>query len=149
MAQHRKTEPSAMTLSPRERAFLMRRRIGHLATVDASSIPAVVPVCFAIGTDALYTALDEKPKSTPNVQRVRNIRENPHVCFVADCYDEDWSKLGWVIIRGRAEILDAGDEYRRACSLLRERYPQYAMMRLSPVIAVRIMRARAWGDLDG
>jgi PPOX class probable F420-dependent enzyme len=137
-----------MMLTRRERAFLLRRRIGHLATADAVGVPAVVPVCFAIGTDSLYTALDEKPKSTTNLQRIRNILENPHVSFLGDCYDEDWSKLGWVLIRGRAEILDVGDEFGEGCGLLRERYPQYATMTLSTVITIRIVRVRAWGNLD-
>jgi PPOX class probable F420-dependent enzyme len=149
MDQHSKAESSAMMLSPRERSFLLRRSIGYLATADASSVPAVVPVCFAIGMDVLYMALDQKPKTTRNLRRIRNIRENPHVAFVADCYDEDWSKLGWVMIRGRADIFDSGATFRLACESLRQRYPQYAMMTLSPVIAIRMLHVQAWGNLDG
>jgi PPOX class probable F420-dependent enzyme len=149
MDKHSKAESSAMMLSSLQRAFLLRRRIGHLATVDTLGVPAVVPVCFAIAAETLYTALDQKPKTTQNLRRIRNIRENPHVSFVADCYDEDWSKLGWVMIRGRAAIFDAGETFRHGCELLRERYSQYAMMTLSPIIAVQIVQVRAWGNLDG
>ena len=138
-----------MILANRERVFLSRQRIGHLATVDASGIPSVVPVCFAVADNALYTALDEKPKRTRRVRRIRNIEENSSVAFVADRYDEDWSKLGWVMIRGSGDILESGTEFEMACDLLRGRYAQYAKMRLFPVIAVRILEVRSWGSLDG
>jgi len=137
-----------MILSPREYAFLTRRRIGHLATADASGTPSVVPVCFALADNTLYTALDEKPKRTRRLRRIRNLGENSRVAFTADRYDEDWSKLGWVMIRGRGEILDSGGEFARGCELLRRRYPQYAAMTLSPVIAIRVLQASSWGDLD-
>jgi hypothetical protein len=71
------------------------------------------------------------------------------VSFLADHYDEDWSRLGWVMLRGRADILDLGDEFERAGMLLRERYGQYASMSLEPIIAVRIQQVRSWGNLDG
>jgi PPOX class probable F420-dependent enzyme len=138
-----------MILSARQYAFVERRRIGRLATADAAAIPQVVPICFAIHKDTLYTALDEKPKRTPDTKRLKNIRENPQVTFLADHYDEDWSRLGWVMLRGRAEILDQGDEFERGDTLLRKRYGQYASMLLVPVIAVRILRVRSWGNLDG
>jgi PPOX class probable F420-dependent enzyme len=75
--------------------------------------------------------------------------ENPSTAFVADRYDEDWSRLGWVMLRGRAEILADGPEHDQAQTLLRERYVQYRAMRLAelPVIALRIERVTSWGDL--
>ncbi|MGE0850571.1 MAG: TIGR03668 family PPOX class F420-dependent oxidoreductase [Hyphomicrobiaceae bacterium] len=138
-------------LSDAERSFLDRQRVGHLATADAQSMPHVVPVCFAATGDSLYITLDEKPKGgthTP-LKRVRNILENPAAAFVADRYDEDWARLGWVLLRGRAEILDAGEEHDAAQALLRSRYPQLAAMQIDvlPVIAVRIDRVTSWGNL--
>jgi PPOX class probable F420-dependent enzyme len=135
-------------ISDRERAFLTRRRIGHLATADARLLPHLVPVCFALCGDTLYTAVDEKPKRVRTLKRLSNIVENPHASFLADHYDEDWSRLGWVRIDGNAEILEAGRECDCACILLVERYKQYAAMRLDPVIAVRAVRTRSWGALD-
>ncbi|HEX3431221.1 MAG TPA: TIGR03668 family PPOX class F420-dependent oxidoreductase [Rhizomicrobium sp.] len=132
-----------------ERAFLTRQRIGHLATADRSGVPSVVPVCFAVADDALYTALDEKPKRTRRVRRLQNIEKNPELAFVADYYDEDWSALGWVMIRGRGDILESGAEFETACDLLKRRYAQYAKMTLSPVIAIRLLEVRSWGNLDG
>jgi len=137
-----------MMLSGPEYAFLSCRRVGHLATADSAAKPHVVPVCFAIGEHTLYTAVDEKPKRTRDPKRLKNIRENPDVVFLADRYDEDWSRLGWVMIRGGAEILEEGDIFRRGGLLLQERYPQYRSMMLMPVIAVRILQVRSWGNLD-
>ena len=83
------------------------------------------------------------------MKRLRNIDENPGAAVVVDRYDDDWSRLAWVMLRGRAEILDDGDEHDRAQAALRERYPQYRAMRIEPlpVIALRIGRVNAWGAL--
>jgi len=138
-------------LSDIEREFLMAQRIGRLATADARGNPHVVPVCFAIAEDTLYITIDEKPKRQDRpLKRVRNILENPQAAFVADRYDEDWRRLGWVMLRGPAEILEAGPEHDAAQELLRARYPQYRAMSLAglPVIALRIERAASWGDLS-
>ena len=137
-----------MTLSQAERAFLLRRRIGHLATADARGAPSVVPVCFALDGYLLYTALDDKPKRSRRPRRIRNLEENSRVAFVADRYDEDWSRLGWVMIRGAAELVEFGEKFECGCDLLRRRYVQYSTMRLSPLIAVRILEVGSWGNLD-
>ena len=138
-------------LSESERRFLAIRRVGHLATADRSAAPHVVPVCFAIADRSLYITIDEKPKRAgARLKRVHNIEQNPSVAFVADCYDEDWSRLGWVMLRGRAEILAHGSEHDTAQELLRVRYPQLAAMQIAalPVIAVRIERVTSWGNLS-
>jgi PPOX class probable F420-dependent enzyme len=139
-------------LSDRERAFLLDQRIGRLATADRGGAPHVVPVCFAIAGDTLYITIDEKPKRVAGVRlkRVRNILENPATAFVADRYDEDWSRLGWVMLRGKAEILESGAEHDAAQAALIKRYPQYATMQIAhhPVIALRIARVTSWGDLS-
>ena len=138
-------------LSAEQAAFLASQRVGRLATADARGNPHVVPVCFAIEHDTLYVTIDEKPKraSARPLKRLRNMIDNPSVAFVADRYDEDWRQLGWVMLRGSAEILADGPEHDRAQMLLRERYAQYRAMQLSelPVIALRIDRVTAWGNL--
>lgn len=135
-------------LSTSHLAFLMRRRVGHLATADGAGVPHLVPVCFAVGEHALYTPIDEKPKSGRELKRLSNIRENARVAFLADHYDEDWSRLGWMRIDGRAELLLDGPEFDRARQLLEDRYPQYANMRMPCIIAIRIERASGWGNLE-
>ena len=100
----------------------------------------------------LYITIDEKPKrhSSLALKRLRNIAENPAVAVVVDRYDEDWARLGWVMLRGRAEILSEGIEHEQAQALLRSRYPQLRAMEIAqyPVIAVRIERTTSWGDLS-
>ena len=136
----------------RHRAFLDGRRVGRLATADAGGRPHVVPACFALGARGVYITVDEKPKrkAARPLKRIRNILENPSVALVVDRYDEDWSRLGWVMVRGSAEILENGDEHDRAQALLRDRYPQYRRMALEslPVIAIRAERVISWGTLD-
>jgi PPOX class probable F420-dependent enzyme len=138
-------------LSDQERRFLAHERVAHLATADRRAIPHVVPVCFALSQGTLYITIDEKPKRHPlALKRLRNIAENPVVAVVVDRYDEDWSRLGWVMLRGRAEILTEGSEHQEAQALLRARYPQLQAMQLAryPVIAIRIERTTSWGDLS-
>jgi PPOX class probable F420-dependent enzyme len=137
-------------LTEAQRRFLDAMRVGRLATADKNGAPHVIPVCYAVIEGTLYVTIDEKPKRQDRpLKRLRNILENPQAAFVADRWDEDWTQLGWVMLRGLAEILYDGEEHDRAQSLLRERYPQYRSMDLAalPVIALRIERATNWGDL--
>jgi PPOX class probable F420-dependent enzyme len=137
-------------LSEQQARFLTSRRVGHLATADARGRPHLVPVCFVVSEGALYITIDQKPKGDPRaLKRLTNIIENPVAAFVADHYDENWTRLGWVMLRGPAEILAEGAEHDRAQALLRSRYPQYRGMELDglPVIALRIQRITSWGNL--
>ena len=139
-------------VSEGERRFLANRRVAYLATADRRAAPHVVPVCFAVTGQTLYITIDDKPKRVAGraLKRLRNISENPAVAVVIDRYDEDWTRLGWVMLRGRAEILAEGTEHDAAQALLRSRYPQLGAMQIArhPVIAVRIEQATSWGDLS-
>ena len=103
-------------LSQGERRFLAHQRVAHLATADRRAVPHVVPVCFAISEHTLYVTIDEKPKRRPGtaLKRLLNIAENPAVAVIVDRYDEDWARLGWVMLRGHAEVLNEGTEHRDA-----------------------------------
>jgi PPOX class probable F420-dependent enzyme len=139
-------------LSEMERLFLKNRRVAHLATADRDAAPHVVPVCFAICSDTLYVTIDAKPKRSlsTSLKRLKNIAQNPAVAVVVDRYEEDWGQLGWVMLRGHAEILIDGREHDQAQALLRSRYPQLKRMQIAelPVIAVRIVSATSWGNLS-
>ena len=134
------------------RVQLANGRVARLATVTPTGQPHVVPVCFTISQNTLYITIDEKPKRVAGsaLKRISNIERNPMVAIVVDRYDEDWTRLGWVMLRGRAEILRAGTEHDRAQELLRSRYRQLAAMQIAdrPVIAVRLERVKSWGDLS-
>ena len=141
------------TLSPEQAAFLVRQRVARLATADAAGAPHAVPVCFAFSGGEIFIALDDKPKDVPpaRLKRVRNILENPSVALVADRYAEDWSLLAFVMVRGRAGLLDPGSgEHAAAIRLLRGKYHQYEEMRIedNPVICIRPERVVSWGALD-
>jgi coenzyme F420-0:L-glutamate ligase/coenzyme F420-1:gamma-L-glutamate ligase len=142
-----------MVLDEEQAAFLVRQRVARLATADRGGRPYAVPVCFASAQASIYIAIDEKPKRVPasRLRRVRNILENPDVALIADRYAEDWSLLAFVMVRGRAELLDPDPgEHAAAVRLLRGKYHQYETMRIeeNPVIAVRPEKASSWGALD-
>ena len=138
-------------LSDEQADFVLSQRVGRLATADARGQPHVVPVCFAMANGSLYITIDEKPKraSARPLKRLRNLLENPSTAFIVDRYDEDWSRLGWVMLRGPSELLMDGAEHDAAQALLRERYTQYRAMALValPVIALRIEHVTSWGNL--
>jgi PPOX class probable F420-dependent enzyme len=129
-------------------AFLRDARVGRLATADAGGRPLVLPVCYAFDGAVLYSAVDAKPKRTRDLRRLRNVAENPNVSLVVDDYDEDWSRLRWVIVEGAARVTESGEEFTRAIDLLREKYPQYRTMSLDreagAVIRIQPARMLAW-----
>lgn len=139
--------------SDRQQRFLDTQRVARLATADARGVPHIVPVCFAIADRTLYMTIDEKPKRQRGapLKRLRNIAENSAVALLADRYDEDWTRLGWIMLRGRAEILSGGAEHARAQAFLRARYRQLGDMEIESlaVIAVRLEHVVSWGDLSG
>lgn len=139
-------------ISEAERHFLNAARVAHLATADAHGTPHLVPVCYALTGETIHITIDEKPKRTDRpLKRLRNIMENPVVALTIDRWDEDWSRLAWVMVHGHADILAHGAEHDAAQGVLREKYPQYRPMALTalPVIAIRIQRILSWGNLSG
>jgi coenzyme F420-0:L-glutamate ligase/coenzyme F420-1:gamma-L-glutamate ligase len=140
-------------LNDEQTAFLLRQRVARLASADETGKPHAVPVCFSLTKAAIYIAIDEKPKKVPasGLKRVRNILENPAVALIADRYAENWDLLAFVMVRGRAELLEPGtEEHAAAVRLLRGKYHQYEAMRIeeNPVIAMRPDKAVSWGALD-
>ncbi len=132
----------------KQRRFVATARVARLATADAAARPQVVPVCFVLSGDTIYSAIDLKPKrqAAENLRRLRNIIENPEVTVLVDRYSENWKRLAFVLLRGHASLARAG-EAQRAVRLLRRKYPQYRAMPLEgrPVIKVRLTSAFSWG----
>ena len=128
--------------------FIRSARIAHLATADRFGQPHVVPICFAFDSKYFYSPIDEKPKrSAPtNLKRLRNIRDNPQASLVIDYYEEDWSKLAYVLITGTARIQQRGKTHNRAVTLLRKKYSQYRRMQIDtrPIIVIMSKRITFW-----
>ena len=134
------------------RGFLDSHRVARFATADLGGQPHVVPICYAVSSNTVYFTIDEKPKRSMDkpLKRIRNLQQNPHVALVVDRYDEDWTRLGWVMVQGEAALLDSGKERAKAQRLLKARYPQLNGMQIKglPVIAIRIKHVISWGQLD-
>jgi len=137
--------------NPEARRFLDAHRVGHLATADGSGAPHVVPVCYAVDDAGLYFVADEKPKRRParELVRLRNVRANPRAAIVVDDWDEDWTRLAWVLVRGPAAIVTDRRVHATAIALLRARYPQYRAMALDdpeehPVVRIEPARVVLW-----
>ena len=131
--------------------FLDAQRVARLATSDAAGHPHVVPVCFARVGTTLYVPIDTKPKrgDPRNLRRLRNLRDRPEATLLVDHYEDDWSRLRWLMIRASAQILEPGDDGRaEALDALEQRYPQYAEMRLArltlPVIELTPTSVARW-----
>ncbi len=136
------------SLTPEQAVRLSETPVGHLATADANGRPHVIPVCFAYDGHCIYSVLDAKPKrgTLTGLRRVRNILANPQVSLVIDHYDEDWTRLWYLLVQGRAELVENGPEPSTAIALLREKYSQYRNMALdgNPVIRITPERATGW-----
>jgi coenzyme F420-0:L-glutamate ligase / coenzyme F420-1:gamma-L-glutamate ligase len=138
--------------SPQVQAFVEAHRVARLGTVDDARRPLVLPICYIVAGETLYSPTDAKPKRVPvqRLKRLKNIQDNPHVALVIDDYSDDWTQLAYVILHGRAEILTGGSPFERAVAALREKYPQYHHMAIqeNPMIAVHLTRAVSWGAVS-
>jgi PPOX class probable F420-dependent enzyme len=134
------------------REFLMHARVAHLATADRSGAPHNIPICFWFdGKRRFYFVIDEKPKRlTPHgLKRMRNIAENPRIALVVDHFDEDWSRLAYVLIHGEAHPTADRELYTVVLRSLRDKYPQYRTMALdadhNPMVVIEATRVHRWG----
>src|SRR5207237_3932929 len=115
------SEAHRQTLDVRKR--LNDARIARLATTDPDGRPHLVPIVFALEGDTLYSAVDRKPTRSTRLRRTENARARPDVTILVDHYEEDWSHLWWIRLRGRARVLDDGTERERARERFDAKYP--------------------------
>ena len=125
------------------RAFVEKARVGHLATSSAGAEPHVIPVCYVLLGDTLYSVIDEKPKSGRRLRRLRNIDETGRASLVVDHYSDNWDHLAFVLMHGSASVIPAEPLVLDA---LREKYPQYRSMSLgdSEMVRIQVERWTAW-----
>ena len=149
-------------MTPAEIRFLARARSAVLATIDPGGRPRQVPICFVVrgGSTApiIWTPIDDKPKRVDDprrLARVRDILDRPTVSLLLDRWDEDWARLAWLRVHGRAEIVEPGAvgaaaELTAVVADLRAKYPPYAHHDLEarPVIRITPTAATSWGDLE-
>lgn len=122
-----------------------RAEHAHLATCGQDGWPHVVPVVFGLEGERVVVAVDDKPKRTTDLRRLRNARENPRVAFLVDGYDPDWSRLWWVRVDALARVLEDGPERDAALRLLAGRYEQYRHARpAGPVLVADVERWSGW-----
>jgi PPOX class probable F420-dependent enzyme len=127
------------------RGRITEARVGRLASVRPDGTPHLVPVCFAVVGDRIVSAVDDKPKTTPLLQRLANIRANPEVSVLVDHYSEDWSAVWWARADGRAHVVDTGIEREEALTALREKYDQYRAVPISgAAIVIVVTRWAGW-----
>jgi PPOX class probable F420-dependent enzyme len=149
LKQVERLEPlERLELSARARRLIRSARVAHLATADAHGKPHVIPICFVFDGKQFFSPIDEKPKraAPAKLKRLKNIAENPNVALVIDHYDEDWSKLAYVLIFGKARVLGSGKIHRQAVKLLRRKYSQYRRMAIDerPLIVITPKRIKTW-----
>jgi PPOX class probable F420-dependent enzyme len=120
-------------------------RVGRLATLTPEGRPHIVPCCFVLDDQTVYSAVDAKPKSTLALRRLENVRAHPSCSLLVDHYAEEWTDLWWVRVDGSGRVIERGDERERALDLLQAKYRQY---RETPppgaVVALDIERWRMW-----
>lgn len=128
-------------------------RVARLATVGAGHAPHAIPVCFCFDGSVFYSAIDRKPKrvSPDRLTRLKNIAQTSQVALLLDYYDEDWTRLWYVLVRGKAELVCAEAERLQAIARLRAKYPQYTAGMLSddaPILRITPERITSWGNLQ-
>jgi PPOX class probable F420-dependent enzyme len=134
----------------RMRELVLAARVARLATIGGGGRPHLVPICFALEGDVLYSAVDEKPKRSRRLQRLANVRAHPQVAVLVDHYEENWTRLWWVRLRGTGTIVEHGPEVETALELLAQKYEQYwERLPPGPVIAITIDEWRGWSAIDG
>jgi PPOX class probable F420-dependent enzyme len=142
-------------LSRALRAKLKETRVARLATLDTKRGPHIIPFCFAYDGKVFYTPIDRKPKrvAPERLTRLQNIRKSPHVAILIDQYDENWARLWYILIRGKAKIIppSARNERDGAIRLLKAKYPQYAGgMLADDAMVIRIIpeKITSWGQIE-
>ena len=131
------------------RKHVAEARVGRLATVAPNGQPHIVPCCFALRGETVYSAVDGKPKSTRALRRLENIRASARTTLLVDFYDDDWEQLWWVRLDATGRVLDResdpGAEFDLAVELLCDKYEQYRLEApTGPVVALDIVQWRGW-----
>jgi PPOX class probable F420-dependent enzyme len=134
--------------------FIERARVARLATVDYASKPYLVPVVFVFDGNHFFIPIDQKRKTVKpqKLKRIKNIQDNPNVALLIDKYNEDWTKLAFVMIQGKASIITSKTQgniqLQEAYKKLTTKYRQYQKIRLSEMcIIIKPEKVVSWGAI--
>jgi PPOX class probable F420-dependent enzyme len=122
-------------------------RVARLATVGVGGAIRLVPICFAVVDEWMVSAVDHKPKRTAQLRRLADIAASGRATVLIDHYDDaDWSRLWWVRIDGRAEVL--ADDDRPAADARAALIGKYVQYREHPpsgtVYRIAMDEVRSW-----
>lgn len=125
-------------------------RVGRLATVSASGEPHLVPFCFVLLGDDIFTAVDHKPKRSTSLKRLANVAATGRGCVLVDEWSEDWTQLWWIRLDCAAAIVDDPADRDRALAALTAKYAQYAAAPpAGAVLALTVERWTGWAPGSG
>ena len=125
--------------------WVVQAPVARLATVDGTR-PHLVPVVFCVDDGQLFVPIDGKRKSGAPLKRVRNIEHNPAVSLLIDTYSNDWSRLRWARIDGRAGLVSTDPGIRAA---LEAKYPQYEHVEIGArAIRITIEHVVSWSATE-
>ena len=130
------------------RALLDDEPVGRLAYADADDRPRVLPITFAVAGDAVWSAIDEKPKRRREPARLAYLRRRPEAALCVDRYDDDWARLAWVQLLGTVRIVEAAAA-PGALAALAARYEPYRLCAPpGPLLRFAPERALCWRAAD-
>lgn len=114
--------------------------VAVLGTSDADGVAHLVPVTYLVSGDKVFIAVDDKPKRSQDLKRLRNIAANPRVCLLAQRYDDDWTRLWWARADGWARVVADYD-----LAPLLARYQQYrSEPPPGPAVVIEVDRWSGW-----
>jgi PPOX class probable F420-dependent enzyme len=132
------------TLPEWARELLAAERVARIGYLDSDDRPRVLPVTFALSHGCVWSAIDEKPKRTPEPARLRYLRRRPEAALLVDVYDDDWTRLAWVQLLGRVEVVPL-ESSAGAMAALAGKYEQYSTRTPpGPLLRLSVERALHW-----
>lgn len=139
-----------MTGPPEAYASLLRARRGYLGTNGSDGAANVVPVCFTWAGEAVWIPVNA---GASILSRRRTAEGGPKVTFMVDRWDEDWTRLSWLVAKGRITVLDEDREHDRTLAALESKYPQYLTNpHDGPIVRLDVEEWTGWdalGDEEG
>jgi PPOX class probable F420-dependent enzyme len=128
--------------------LLDRARVARLGYLDGEDRPRVLPVTYAVADGAVWSAIDEKPKRRADPARIEYLRRRPEASLLVDEYHDDWTRLAWVQLLGRIDVVPT-ESAPAAMAALGARYPAYAERTPpGPLLRLTVERALRWRATD-